>query len=132
MKNSGTPPPMAISPPSSASSLRIPSFHSIRSNKEGSDTAEVNSTGIENRTALHWAIYENKVDAAKRLLEYGANAEAKTLHGRTALHVACILGEDKMCAVMISAGASVNALDLERNTPVHYAAFYSNTLYLNE
>ena len=100
-------------------------FYNIRANK-GDPIVDINSTGVENRTALHCAIYENKLEAVLLLLKHGANIEAKTLHGRTPLHIACILGEDSICSALLGAGSSINTQDFEKNTPTHYAAFYSN------
>ena len=94
---------------------------------KGDTIADINSTGIENRTALHCAVYENKLDAAKLLLKFGATPDARTVHYRTPLHISCILGEDLMCKVLLASGATVNAQDFEKNTPVHYAAFYSKS-----
>lgn len=88
--------------------------------------ADVNSTGVENRTALHCAAYENKPDALKLLLKYGASPDAITVHYRTALHIACILGEEAVCKVLLDADASTSVQDFEKNTPIHYAAYYSN------
>ena len=101
-------------------------LHSVQ---KGEAIADVNSTGVENRTALHWAVHENKIEAAKVLLKCHASVDAKTVHSSTPLHIACILGEYAMCELLLSAGASVSAQDFEKNTPVHYAAFYSK-LYL--
>lgn len=79
---------------------------------------------MENRTALHCAAYENKPEALRLLLKYGALPDPRTVHYRTPLHIACILGEDIICKILLESGASPNAQDFERNTPVHYAAFY--------
>ncbi len=95
--------------------------------RKGDLTADINSTGIENRTALHCAVYENKLEAAKLLLKFGAAPDARTVHHRTPLHIACILGEDQMCKLLLDSGATVSLQDFEKNTPVHYAAFYSKS-----
>ena len=87
--------------------------------------ADINSIGIENRTALHCAVYENKYEAAKVLIENGASINARTIHHRTPLHIACILGEEEICKLLLDSGAVVNMQDFEKNTPIHYAAFYS-------
>ena len=91
----------------------------------GDPIADINSTGIENRTALHCAVYENRVEAAKMLLKSGASPDARTVHHRTPLHVACILGEDDMVKLLLASGSTNSAQDYEKNTPVHYAAYYS-------
>lgn len=86
---------------------------------------DINSTGIENRTALHYAVYENKLDAVKLLISHGALIDARTIHQRTALHIACILGQEDMCQFLLDKGATINVQDFDMNTPTHYAAFYS-------
>eukprot|EP00826_Nyctotherus_ovalis_P046781 TRINITY_DN5320_c0_g4_i2.p1 TRINITY_DN5320_c0_g4~~TRINITY_DN5320_c0_g4_i2.p1 ORF type:complete len:272 (-),score=52.70 TRINITY_DN5320_c0_g4_i2:328-1143(-) len=86
---------------------------------------DVNSMGIENRTALHYAVYENKLDSARLLVTLGVTIDARTIHQRTSLHIACILGEEAMCQFLLDKGAAVNAQDFDMNTPTHYAAFYS-------
>eukprot|EP00826_Nyctotherus_ovalis_P007103 TRINITY_DN1174_c0_g4_i1.p1 TRINITY_DN1174_c0_g4~~TRINITY_DN1174_c0_g4_i1.p1 ORF type:complete len:382 (-),score=74.65 TRINITY_DN1174_c0_g4_i1:664-1809(-) len=85
---------------------------------------DIDSAGIENRTALHCAAYENRPEAVKLLLKHGASPNARTVHQRTPLHIACILGEENVCRILLDAGAAVNAQDFEKNTPTHYAAFY--------
>lgn len=91
--------------------------------------ADVNSAGVENRTALHCAAYENKPEALKLLLKYGAFPDARTVHYRTPLHIACILGEETICKILLDSSASTNVQDFEKNTPVHYAAFYRTLLH---
>merc|ERR1711963_641684 len=39
-------------------------------------------------TPLHEAVYENRVDVAKQLLENSANVDSTTYYGATALHLA--------------------------------------------
>lgn len=87
--------------------------------------ADVNSANVENRTALHCAAFEKKVEAAKLLLRHGASADVCTVHRRTPLHFACIVGDDATCQALLDAGASADVQDFQGNTPVHYAAFYS-------
>lgn len=87
---------------------------------------DIDSAGVEGRTALHCAAYENRPEAVKLLLRRGAFPDARTVHQRTPLHVACILGEENVCRILLDAGAAVNAQDFEKNTPTHYAAFYRN------
>ena len=101
--------------------MRIHSYRTRGSNER----ADVNSCGIEHKTALHFAVCENKVDAVKILIHYGANIEARTDKGRTALHIASILGETEICGFLLTAGACANCQDKDQDTPCHYAAFYS-------
>lgn len=87
--------------------------------------ADINSVGLEQRAALHWAVYENRLEVAKILLKHGANVEAKTNKNRTPLHIASILGQVEMSHILLNAGASVDAQDKDNNTPFHYTAYYS-------
>jgi len=90
--------------------------------------ADINSTGVENRTALHYAVYENRLDSTKLLIAHGALIDARTIHQRTPLHIACILGEEEMCQFLLDKGAAINLQDFDLNTPTHYAAFYSKCI----
>ena len=94
--------------------------------RPGEVRADVNSAGLEHRTALHWAVYENKLEAVNQLLHCGADVDAKTSKSRTPLHIACILSEFGICQSLLQAGASVDAQDKDNNTPTHYTAYYSN------
>jgi ankyrin repeat protein len=87
--------------------------------------ADINSAGVENKTALHCAVLEGKAEAAALLIKNKAMPDVKTIHERTPLHLACILGEFNICKLLINAGASLSIQDYELNTPVHYASHYS-------
>lgn len=91
---------------------------------KGDLSVNINSAGVENRTAVHCAVYENQPEVLKLLLKHGGFIDARTINYRTPLHIACILGEGNICKILLDAGASVNAQDFDRNTPTHYAAFY--------
>ena len=85
--------------------------------------------GVENKTALHYAVYENKPEVVKLLLKFGADPNAKTTRLRTPLHIGCILGEDNLCKLLLNAGALINEQDFEMNTPVHYASLHSIIIF---
>lgn len=104
---------------------RIEQLAKVYGECKGRSGVDVNAAGIENRTALHYAVYENKLDAARLLVTLGAGVDARTIHQRTSLHIACILGEEAMCQFLLDRGAAVNVQDFDMNTPTHYAAFYS-------
>lgn len=97
----------------------------------GQLTADVNSTGIENKTALHCAVLEKQTLAVNILLRCGANPNAKTTQYRTPLHIACILGQEEISKLLLASGASLDLQDLEQNTPIHYAAFYRKNYIIN-
>ena len=86
---------------------------------------DINSTGIESRTALHCAVSDNQPEAVKLLLKYVAMIDAKTIHLRTSLHLACIKGYTTVCKILVNCCSNVNEHDFENNTPIHYAFLYS-------
>lgn len=88
-------------------------------------TADINSKGIDSKTALHWAVDGNQIEAVKLLLNYKANIDARTTMKRSPLHISCIHGNAEISRVLIDAGASVDAQDYSQNTPVHYASEFS-------
>ncbi len=74
-------------------------------------------------TALHWAAITGNVDAARILIEAGAdlNTHARA-DGTTALHVAAQGGSVEVATLLIEAGAETEARDTDDGTPLHQAA----------
>ncbi|XP_066156518.1 protein fem-1 homolog C [Euwallacea fornicatus] len=54
--------------------------------------ADVNAKDIQNKTALHYAIQEHRLETTKLLLKYGADYNAKSRYGDDALQMACLKG----------------------------------------
>lgn len=54
--------------------------------------ADVNARDIQNKTALHYAIQEHRLQTTKLLIENGANYNAKSKYGDDALQTACLKG----------------------------------------
>lgn len=54
--------------------------------------ADVNARDIQNKTALHYAIQEHRLETTKLLLKNGANYNAKSRYGDDALQMACLKG----------------------------------------
>ena len=54
--------------------------------------ADVNARDIQNKTALHYAIQEHRLETTQLLLEHGANPFAKSRYGDDALQTACLKG----------------------------------------
>lgn len=77
-------------------------------------------------TPLHRACYNNHVDVAKILLQYGANVNAKTEYLWTPLHSAVKWSNAECAALLLQHGADVNALTEGQQTPLHIAATVSN------
>ncbi|XP_035775626.1 protein fem-1 homolog C-like [Anopheles albimanus] len=54
--------------------------------------ADVNARDIQDKTALHYAIQEHRLETTQLLLEHGANPFAKSRYGDDALQTACLKG----------------------------------------
>lgn len=54
--------------------------------------ADVNARDIQNKTALHYAIQEHRLETTQLLLEYHADYNAKSKYGDDALQTACLKG----------------------------------------
>ncbi len=54
--------------------------------------ANVNAQDIQNKTALHYAIQEHRLDTAKLLLRYGADPYLESRYKDDALQIACLKG----------------------------------------
>lgn len=75
------------------------------------------------RTPLHRAVENENLAVVLRLLEGGANPDARADRGETPLHQAARGGSDStVLAALLAAGADVNARDDEGGTPLHAAA----------
>lgn len=71
-------------------------------------TANVEWTGLDNFTALHFAAQENNSEIVKILIDAGSILDAKSGIGRTPLHLACLRGNYKVSKLLISNGADIN------------------------
>ena len=63
--------------------------------------AEINATNFENKTALHFAIEENKLETTKLLLRKNANPFLKSCHGDDPLQVACLDGAEDIFKFLV-------------------------------
>ncbi|XP_018336887.1 protein fem-1 homolog C [Agrilus planipennis] len=54
--------------------------------------AHVNAKDIQNKTALHYAIQEHRLETTQLLIRYGADYNAKSRYGDDALQTACLKG----------------------------------------
>ncbi|MDD4197464.1 MAG: ankyrin repeat domain-containing protein [Syntrophorhabdaceae bacterium] len=72
-------------------------------------------------TPLHEACRSGNIRAARRLLDAGADPDAKNEFGYTPLHCACIHGHLNVTRLLLDHGADVNADDKNGWTPLHRA-----------
>jgi adenosylhomocysteine nucleosidase len=75
-------------------------------------------------TALHFAAFFGKPEAAKVLLEHGASVDAYTRNpfANQPLHAAAAGRHIEVCRLLLAAGADVNATQHGGYTPLHEAA----------
>ncbi|KAM0256388.1 hypothetical protein ACHAQJ_005039 [Trichoderma viride] len=73
-------------------------------------------------TPLHKAAWSGKTDVVKRLLDLGADIEARNKHDNTPLHDAARSGKTDMVKLLLDRGADIEAKNKRNNTPLHDAA----------
>lgn len=76
----------------------------------------------KHQTALHWAAEWGYRAIAQKLIEDGANLNARDGSRRTPLHVAAESGAATVVELLITTGANVHARDEDKSTPLHLAA----------
>ncbi|XP_062551432.1 ankyrin repeat domain-containing protein 49 [Armigeres subalbatus] len=92
--------------------------------KKASIVSAVDSDGY---TPLHKACYNNNIEMAKLLLQYGANPNARTEMGWTPLHSACKWNNAECVSLLLQHGANINAASDGDQTPLHIAATVSDS-----
>ena len=61
-------------------------------------------------TALHWAVFHDREDLVRRLLDAGADASAANRYGVIPLSLACANGNPEVVEALLAAGADPNAV----------------------
>jgi len=70
--------------------------------------------------ALHLAAFFGNADAARAVLESGANVNARNVAFQTPLHLALLNGKDDVTRLLLAHGADPDLADAEGNTALHY------------
>jgi ankyrin repeat protein len=81
----------------------------------------------EGSTPLHWAAWRGQVEAARALLEAGAevNAHNNNTHwGTTPLHAAAHGNQAAVAQVLLAHGADIRAKNLNKRTPLQETAVH--------
>jgi ankyrin repeat protein len=88
------------------------------------DPGRVSAYSPDGFTALHFAAFFGKVEAARILLEEGASVDTYTRNefANQPLHAAAAGRNIDACRVLLAAGADVNATQHGGYTPLHEAA----------
>jgi hypothetical protein len=94
---------------------------------------DINIIDMFGRSALHYAIQNGRLSAAKMLLEHGANPNITSISGVTPIHIAIERGNQEATALLIKYGANIHAIteddeysDVSFDAPIHLAARYGN------
>jgi ankyrin repeat protein len=66
---------------------------------------------IQKYVGLHKAAHENDVKSVAKLVNSGANLNARDEYGRTPVHVAAFASNDEILAKLAESGADMNALE---------------------
>lgn len=77
---------------------------------------------MDDRNALHLAVYEERVAEAKALLAKGADARAANRYGVTPLSLACANGNAELVTALLDAGADANREGNGSEIPLMIAA----------
>lgn len=116
-------------------------LHKAAANNDlyGIDLALSHGNWIEIRderlnTALHFSASYGRPEATRRLLERGADKNARDYSGRTPLHLASpergwrsYRHYPETMEVLLNFGAQINAIDSYGETPLHRAVFWEIT-----
>jgi ankyrin repeat protein len=68
---------------------------------------------------MHWAVYNNDLEAAELLIGAGADVKTKSREGATPLYLASIRGNPAMIERLIEAGADPNEQGPQGEDPAH-------------
>jgi ankyrin repeat protein len=83
--------------------------------------SSINTLDDGGRTPLVMACQNGNVEAAKALIERGADVNIADAARRSALHQAALSGDSSLCVLLIEKGAKINAQDEVGLTPLGWA-----------
>ena len=88
--------------------------------------ANVNETGADGATALHWAAQASNTQVMQLLLGAGAKANAANVYGVTPLALACLNASTGAVDALLRHGADPNLASVTAETPLMTAARTGN------
>ena len=87
---------------------------------------DLNAFDVGGKTALMWASEMHQFEAARLLVEAGADVHLVSrgsISGFTAVHYAAGHGDDRIIRLLLARGAKVDSQGMWNATPLHQAAF---------
>lgn len=87
------------------------------------DEASRDSVGMR---PLHWACTEGRVACMRLLVDFGADIDARDLHGCTPCVIASQWGQADAAAYLVKVGADVRILDKNHDSALHWASYKGN------
>jgi ankyrin repeat protein len=81
---------------------------------------------VDGSTPLQWAVYNNDVAEARRLVRAGANVSLANHYGATPMSLAAEVGNADMLALLVEAGANVDSPDADGQTALQAVARTGN------
>lgn len=89
--------------------------------------ADINTKGLDNWTALHFAANEGRFEVVKVLLSHpDVEKESFSSIQRTPIHLAAIRGHTNIVRALVNAGVNRNVKDFDQNTPLHCASEFGH------
>jgi uncharacterized protein len=88
--------------------------------------ADVNASQPDGATALHWAVYQDDLEAVDLLIKAGAKVDAANREGVTPLNLASLYGDAKIIDRLLKAGANAKQKGPAGETMVMLAARNGN------
>ena len=113
-----------------SSTMSLSSPHSSQRSSSGLHSQPINAVDATGSTPLMLAVQTNNLEAARLLLQRGANPNLPNLQGQVPLHLACAndaVAPD-MVALLLAHHAVVNAADQEGWTPLIYLCRSGNPM----
>jgi ankyrin repeat protein len=87
---------------------------------------DVNQRTADGTSALHWAVYHDRVDLIEQLLAAGADVKVKNDYGATPMSEAAVVGNAKVLRALLKAGADVESPNSDGQTALMIIARTSN------
>ncbi len=80
---------------------------------------------IDECSAISSALYNDKKNILKHLIERGADVNYRDKKGRTPLTVACTVPSLEEIMILVESGANINDCDINGNNAINYACIFS-------